>query len=119
MKFAFLSLSLLFSLNAFSTTEFTKKLECEVEVFGIKKITILEDTSDIIGKLRLDIELKNETIESREISSQDYFNISGSKLFIASNGEFHIYLAKRATEYYISIIGDGVNQSHSIPCSRQ
>jgi hypothetical protein len=102
--------------SAFAATDFTKRLECNVDTFGIKTITISEDNSDLIGWLKLDVEYKNGNLESRGISSEDFASIYRSDLYISRDGELNILLSKKASEYIISVRGDGINQSQVISC---
>lgn len=102
--------------SVFANTEYSKKLECQVDTFGIKTITILEDNSNINGQLKLNVDLKNGTVESRELTQDEFKSIYISSLYITRDMDLHITLAKKASEYVVFLRGDGYNSGKVVNC---
>jgi hypothetical protein len=118
-------IALLVSLISFSSSfagldnsQLTTRLQCNVDAHSIKKLTILEDESDLTGWMRIDIEYTNGKMETRGINSNDLMNINQQELYITADGELNITLKKINEEYILRSHGDGYNQSQKISCNK-
>jgi hypothetical protein len=119
MKRIILLVCLISISTAFSSVDnskLQKRLECNVDAFGMKSLTVFEDESDLIGWMKIDIKYTNGTMESKGISANDFSNLENQELYITTDGELNTTLKKVNDKYILNSRGDGYNQSKELSC---
>jgi hypothetical protein len=95
------------------------KLDCVVNAFGIKLLSVQEDEFDILEWMQLHLEYTNGTVENRVIDSGAFNKLGNEDLFIAMDGELIISLSKTNNDtFIIKEKGDGVSLSQVISCQK-